>query len=84
MIAEGVKTQMTFQGLLRKIQNDTGIRFPEGAIVQLPLVISPKVQDEILSSGKSSLKLAHIFLNAIFQIDHGSVEKFETLIKRQL
>lgn len=52
--------------------------------MQLPLVISPKVQEEIHSSGKSSLELAHIFLNAIFQIDHGSVEKVETLIKRQL
>ena len=52
---------MTFEELLREIKRVSVDRFPEAAILQLPLVVSPKVQKEILSSGKSPEELAEFF-----------------------
>ena len=52
--------------------------------MDLPKVISPGVQNEILCSALSVEELAQIFLDAIWQIDNGSMEKVEPFIKRML
>ena len=75
---------MSFEELLREIKRVSGDCFPEAALLQLPLVVSPKVQKKILSSGKSTEELAEIFLKAIDLINCGSVERVERLIERAL
>ena len=54
------------------------------AILDLPKVISPSVQNEIPCSGLSVEERAQIFLDAIRQIGNGSAEKVKTLITRML
>lgn len=75
---------MAFEELLKEIKRISGGRFPEAALMQLPLVVSPRVQKKILSSGKSPEKLAEIFLKTIDIINRGSVERVEKLIERAL
>ena len=75
---------MTFEELLLEIRSIAGEAFPNMAILDLPKVISPGVQNEILCSGWSVEELVQIFLDAIWQIDNGSTEKVETLIQRML
>ena len=76
--------EMTFEDLLQEIRNIAGEAFPNTAVMELPHVISTGIQDEVLSSGMSIEELAQIFLDAIWLIDNGSVEKVETLIERML
>ena len=75
---------MTFEELLLEIRSIAGGTFANMAVLDLPKVISPDVQNEILCSGLSVEELAQIFLDAIWQIDNGSTEKVETLIQRML
>lgn len=75
---------MAFEELLKEIKRVSGDCFPEAALLQLPLVVSPKVQKKILSSGKSTEELADIFLKAIDLINRGSVERVERLIEHTL
>ena len=75
---------MTFEDLLHEIRNIAGEAFPNTAVMELPHVISPEMQEQILSSDKSTEEIAQIFLDAIWLIDNGSVENVETLVKRML
>lgn len=75
---------MTFDELLKEIKRISEKSFPEAALIQLPMVISPQVQEKILNSGKSPEELAEIILKAIDLIDRGSVEKVERLVERML
>lgn len=76
--------EMTFEQLLKEIRSIVGEAFPNTAVLELPHVISPEVQEQILSSEKRTDEIAQIFLDAIWQIDNGSVEKVETLVSRML
>lgn len=76
--------EMTFEQLLKEIRSIAGEAFPNTAVLELPHMISPEVQEQILSSEKRTEDIAQIFLDAIWQIDNGSVEKVETLVSRML
>ena len=76
------KKEIAFEQLLQGIRSIAGEAFPNTAVMELPHVISPEVQEQILSSDKSTEEIAQIFLDAIWQIDNGSIEKVETLITR--
>ena len=76
--------EITFEQLLQEIRSVAGEAFPNTAVMELPHVISSEVQEQILSSDKSTEEIAQIFLDAIWQIDNGSIEKVETLITRML
>ena len=78
------KKEIAFEQLLQGIRSIAGEAFPNTAVMELPHVISPEVQEKILSSDKSTEEIAQIFLDAIWQIDNGSIEKVETLITRML
>lgn len=76
--------EITFEQLLQEIRSVAGEAFPNTAVMELPHVISSEVQEQILSSDKSTEEIAQIFLDAIWQIDNGSIEKVETLVTRML
>ena len=78
------KKEIAFEQLLKGIRSIAGEAFPNTAVMELSHVISPEVQEQILSSDKSTEEIAQIFLDAIWQIDNGSIEKVETLITRML
>ena len=78
------KKEIAFEQLLQGIRSIAGEAFPNTAVMELPHVISPEVQEQILSSDKSTEEIAQTFLDAIWQIDNGSIEKVETLITRML
>ena len=75
---------MTFTELIREVRVIKGKNFPDTAVLEFPNVISKKAQREILSSNKSLEEIADIFIDAIEQIDNGSVLKLETLILNRI
>ena len=75
---------MTFNELIQEVRAIKGKDFPDTAVLEFPNVISKKAQKEILSSNKSIDEIADIFVDAIEQIDNGSVLKLETLILNRL
>lgn len=75
---------MTFKELLHEIRTLKGGAFPDTAVRELPIVISERVQQEILTSGKSIEETADIFMDAIEEVNRGSRSKLETLIEKRL
>ena len=51
--------EITFEQLLQEIRSVAGEAFPNTAVMELPHVISSEVQEQILSSDKSTEEIAH-------------------------
>lgn len=75
---------MTFKELLHEIRTLKGGAFPDTAVREFPVVISERVQQEIMTSGKSIEETADIFIDAFEEVNRGSRSKLETLIEKRL
>lgn len=55
---------------------------PNMAIKQIPMSLSPETKKWLMK--EEPLETVEILKNAIDEIDHGSVESIESLVKKQL
>lgn len=70
--------------LMRQIHELADIEFPNTAVCEVPLILSEDTKQRILNSGKSTEELAEIFVKSIDEINHGSVQRLDTLVRMRL
>lgn len=73
-----------FQILLRQIHMIAGSDFPNTAVYEIPQILSDETKQQVLNSNMQVQELTALFLSAINEINHGSIESLDSLIQNRL
>lgn len=68
---------MTFDELWKQVKG-----LPDTAMAQVPIVLSEDTKKKLCK--KTPVEIAEIVLSAVDQINHGSIESVDELVRRKL
>ena len=81
-IGNNMADQIT--NLMEEIYKAANGALPNMAKILLPPALSEQTKRKILRKKKSPEEMAQIFVSAIDEINHGSIETVDTLVRRSL